>query len=75
MKGDLKILCQFNGKSSNLMGYLWQATVKKMLADIQARGEEGALDWAKKLDGEDDEDTGGMIALLCLLICMSTFVF
>ena len=38
--------------------YLWQATVKKMLADIQARGEEGALDWAKKLDGEDDEDTG-----------------
>ena len=59
MKGDLKILCQFNGKSSNLMGYLWQATVKKMLADIQARGEEGALDWAKKLDGEDDEDTGG----------------
>jgi len=28
-----------------------QATVKNMLADIQARGEEGALEWAKKLDG------------------------
>ena len=41
--------------------YLWQATVKKMLADIQARGEEGALDWAKKLDGEDDEDTECLI--------------
>ena len=32
-----------------------QATVKSMLADIQARGEEGALEWAKKLDGELDE--------------------
>ena len=26
--------------------------MKSMLADIQARGEEGALEWAKKLDGE-----------------------
>ena len=29
-----------------------------MLADIQARGEEAALEWAKKLDGEHDEDSG-----------------
>ena len=29
-----------------------------MLADIQARGEEAALEWAKKLDGELDQDSG-----------------
>ena len=28
-----------------------EMTVKNMLTDIQARGEEGALEWAKKLDG------------------------
>lgn len=32
--------------------------MRSMLSDIQARGEEGALEWAKKLDGELDEDTG-----------------
>ena len=32
--------------------------MRSMLSDIQARGEEGALEWAKKLDGKLDEDTG-----------------
>jgi len=32
-----------------------QATVRSMLADIEARGEEGAREWAEKLDGYTGE--------------------
>ena len=41
-----------------IIQHVCQTTVRSMLADIQARGEEAALEWAEKLDGELDQDSG-----------------
>ena len=46
-----------------IIQHVCQTTVRSMLADIQARGEEAALEWAKKLDGELDQDSGDVVMI------------
>ena len=47
-----------------IIQHVCQTTVRSMLADIQARGEEAALEWAKKLDGENLMKTLVMLAMI-----------
>ena len=63
---DLRIVLQATVKNMLADIQVWTSKAKSFsntIMDIQARGEEGALEWAKKLDGNIEHKHGYIIII------------